>query len=468
MRMTLGQSMAKQEHYEVLAGAGGVALGEARTNHEGRKAILLVRGNEDVSEFCGLVSTMGIEIVERLEQPGQIDPRGYFGRGRLQDVGDEIKTKSENHPWNKVDLVLIHTNATPRQIVTISDVVQVEVWDRVRLLLSLFTSHANSLEARTQVRIARLLSDRTVLREVANQTTTGERAGFGGGGVTALQAILANVNRELASLRKRQKKHANAQAERRKQRTRSGAMTVGLAGYTNAGKSSLFLKLSGKDVLVEDKLFSTLETTVGRMAASPRVLLADTIGFIDQLPNSTLDAFRATLAEALECDLLLLLVDASDDISELERKLSTSRSEIFSRYLSNEEEITNNTLTEKSLLVVLTKVELVESKSLQQKTELITELGFSNPMSISSFSEQGLEELQNTILMRLFGPPVDLILHPSLTGRAIEGFISDVYEAGLVTDKKENKNGTVSIKVWIQSQSLSKLIAHSKGRIELK
>ena len=107
-------------------------------------------------------------------------------------------------------------------------------------------------------------------------------------------------------MRKRQLKHANAQAERRKQRTRSGAMTVGIAGYTNAGKSSLFLKLSGKEVLVEDKLFSTLETTVGRMAASPRVLLADTIGFIDQIPNATLDAFRATLAEALECDLLLL------------------------------------------------------------------------------------------------------------------------------------------------------------------
>jgi GTP-binding protein HflX len=245
-------------------------------------------------------------------------------------------------------------------------------------------------------------------------------------------------------------------------------MTVGLAGYTNAGKSSLFLKLSGKDVLVEDKLFSTLETTVGRMAASPRVLLADTIGFIDQLPNSTLDAFRATLAEALECDLLLLLVDASDETSELERKLSTSRNEIFSRYLSNEEEITNNVLTEKSLLVVLTKVELVENESLQEKTELITELGFSRPMPISSFSEQGLDELQDTILMRLFGPPVDLILHPSLTGRAIEGFVSDVYEAGLVTDKQDNEDGTVSIQVWIQSQSLSKLLAHSKGRIEVK
>lgn len=460
--------MAKQEHFEVLAGAGGVALGEARTNHEGRKAILLVRGDEDVTEFCGLVSTMGIEIIETLNQPGQIDPRGYFGRGRLQDVGDELKTKTPNHPWHQVDLVLIHANATPRQIVTISDVVQVEVWDRVRLLLSLFTSHANSLEARTQVRIARLLSDRTVLREVANQTTTGERAGFGGGGVTALQAILANVNRELTSLRKRQKKHANAQAERRKQRTRSGAMTVGLAGYTNAGKSSLFLKLSGKDVLVEDKLFSTLETTVGRMAASPRVLLADTIGFIDHLPNSTLDAFRATLAEALECDLLLLLVDASDETSELERKLSTSRSEIFSRYLSNEEEVSNNVLTEKSLLVVLTKVELVSKQSLTEKVELIKELGFSKPMSISSFSEQGLDELQETILMRLFGPPVSLILHPSLTGRAIEGFVSDVYESGLVTEKIVNDDGTINIQVWIQSQSLSKLLAHSNGRIEVK
>ena len=104
MRMTLGQNMAKQEHFEVLAGAGGVALGEARTNHEGRKAILLVRGNDDVSEFCGLVNTMGIDIIETLNQPGQIDPRGYFGKGRLQDVGDELKTKTTNHPWHGVDL----------------------------------------------------------------------------------------------------------------------------------------------------------------------------------------------------------------------------------------------------------------------------------------------------------------------------------------------------------------------------
>ena len=461
--------MAKQDsNFEILAGAGGVALGEARTNHEGRKALLLVRGEEDITEFCGLVKTMGIEITEVINQPGSIDPRGYFGKGRLQDLGDELKTRSQNHPWVGVDLVLIHTNTTPRQIVTVSDIVQIEVWDRVRLLLSLFTSHANSLEARTQVRIARLLSDRTVLRELANQTTSGERAGFGGGGVTALQAILANLNRELASLRKRQLKHANAQAERRKQRTRSGAMTVGIAGYTNAGKSSLFLKLSGKEVLVEDKLFSTLETTVGRMAASPRVLLADTIGFIDQIPNATLDAFRATLAEALECDLLLLLVDSSDSISEIKRKLATSRDEIFSRYLGNEEEISNDVFSEKSVLVVLSKSEMIVRPELQERIELIQELGFTTPIAVSSLANTGLEELQNEILLRLFGPPINLLLHPSLDQRSIEGYVSDVFQYGLVTSKDDNSDGTISMKVWIQSQMLSKLIANSSGRIEVK
>ena len=245
-------------------------------------------------------------------------------------------------------------------------------------------------------------------------------------------------------------------------------MTVGIAGYTNAGKSSLFLKLSGKDVLVEDKLFSTLETTVGRMAASPRVLLADTIGFIDQIPNSTLDAFRATLAEALECDLLLLLVDSSDSIVEIKRKLSTSRSEIFSRYLSNEEEISNDVLGEKTILVVLSKVEMIGKIELRERMELIQELGFNIPIPISSQKNIGLGELQDEILLRLFGPQIDLLLHPSLEHRSIEGYVSDVYECGLVTSKTDNDDGSISIKVWIQSQTLSKLIANSNGRIEVK
>ena len=271
-----------QDPYAV-AGSGGVVLGEARTNHEGRRAVLLQRGQGDTSELQALAETMGITIVETVVQAGEEDPRTYFGKGRLLDIADEFQSIVPGHPWEGVDLVMLHTNATARQLVGVSGEIGLEIWDRVRLLLSLFTAHASSVEARTQVRIARLQSDRTVLRELANQQTTGERAGYGGGGVTALQGVLANLNRELTNLRRRQRKHANAQREHRRQRVRSGAMTVGFVGYTNAGKSSLFQRLSGKSVLVEDQLFSTLETTVGRMEKSPRILLVDTIGFIDNI-----------------------------------------------------------------------------------------------------------------------------------------------------------------------------------------
>ena len=119
----------------------------------------------------------------------------------------------------------------PRQLVGVNDAVGIEVWDRVRLLLALFTAHASSVEARTQVRIARLQSDRTVLREVVKQQTTGERAGYGGAGRTAAGSVLTNVNRELAALKKRQRKQVKSAAERRRQRKQQ-AMTVGLAGYT--------------------------------------------------------------------------------------------------------------------------------------------------------------------------------------------------------------------------------------------
>ena len=466
MRMTLRSYMAQQEpDFNVLAGAGGVALGEARTNHEGRQALLLVRGDEDTTEYESLVRTMGITIVETVLQPGQPDVKGYFGRGRLQDVADELRLRVAGHPWREIDLVLIHTNATPRQLVAVSDATNVEVWDRVRLLLSLFTAHANSLEARTQVRIARLQSDRTVLRELANQTTTGERAGYGGGGVTALQAVIANVNRELTSLRKRQIKHSKAQAERRRQRSRSGAVTVGIAGYTNAGKSSFFLKMSGKEVLVEDKLFSTLETTVGRLAASPRILLADTIGFIDNLPNATLDAFRATLSEALECDMLLLLVDATDSAKEFERKISATQREVNARYLGEDTKALDDV---RKIMCVLTKIESLTEEELMLKKAIVERHGYATPLAISVHQAIGLAELQDSMLEQLFGQPVTIKLSWSDTGRNIEGFLSDVYDAAMVIDKHEQKNRDMLVQVWISQQSLARLVSNSGGRIEVK
>ena len=103
----------------VVAGSGGVVLGEARTNHEGRKALLLVRGTEDTSELRALAETKGITIVETVLQSGHVDPRTYLGKGRLEDIADERKSTLPGHPWEGVDLAIIHTNATPRQLLSL-------------------------------------------------------------------------------------------------------------------------------------------------------------------------------------------------------------------------------------------------------------------------------------------------------------------------------------------------------------
>ena len=439
------------EPIQVLAGTGGVALGEARTNHQGRKAVLMHRDG-DPAELLALAETMGIDVIDIQYQKGKDDPRTYFGKGRLQDVADEISSAVEGHPWHGVDLVIVHSNASPRQLVNIHEAVQVEVWDRVRLLLSLFISHAGSVEARTQVRIAQLQADRSVLRELVNQQTTGERAGFGGAGQQGIRGVLDTVSRELTQLRRKQRKHALARKERRRQRARGGARTVGLAGYTNAGKSSLFLALSGKEVLVEDKLFSTLETTVGRMEMSPRILLADTIGFIDELPSDLLDAFHATLDESLKCDLLLLVVDCSDDISEFKRKLSTTRREVLDR--GDEAGI--------NLKVVLTKSDL--GGDVDSAIDVVTSMGMQEPLVISSHNGEGLDDLREAIMYSLYGPKTTLVVSESAPGqRSSESYISQIYDLGIVT----NKNG-LEMTLWCGQAELQKLISKSEGRISIK
>ena len=450
----------------VVAGSGGVVLGEARTNHEGRKALLLVRGTEDTSELRALAETMGITIVETVLQSGHVDPRTYLGKGRLEDIADERKSTLPGHPWEGVDLAIIHTNATPRQLVGVSQALGVEIWDRVRLLLALFTAHASSVEARTQVRIAQLQSDRTILRELAQQQTTGERAGYGGGGVTALQNVISNLNRELTNLRRRQKKHANAQREHRRQRVRSGAMTVGFVGYTNAGKSSLFQHLSGKTVLVEDQLFSTLETTVGRMEKSPRILLADTIGFIDNIPNATRAAFKATIAEAIDADLTLVLLDTSDSLDEIRRKLDTTRREVLERQ-ENEPDLLEDT---NQPHVVLTKIDKVSPEKRETVAALVGEEGFPAPVAVSSHTGEGVDALQLFIREQLFGASVSVTVFPptSTSPDASERIVSEVYDRGMVDDDHRETDGTMRLDVWMTQACQAQLKARWADRIDIK
>jgi GTP-binding protein HflX len=442
----------------LLAGAGGLLTEGSQSTHAGRKALLLTRDSE-TKEFCALAETMGIEIVEIIEQRGKANPRTHLGSGRLASIHDDLSMQPSGHIWTGVDLALIHANLLPRQIVELTDALGIEVWDRVRLLLELFTRHASSVEARTQVRIARLTADRNILRELTRRETSGERLGWGAGGRTGWNAVLETVAAEITSLRRKRDRGVLAVRERQRQRSASGARTVGFAGYTNAGKSSLFQLLTNKPVLVEDKVFSTLETTVGRMEKSPRVLLIDTIGFIDAVPASLLDAFRATLDESLECDLLLLIIDASDSVVEVERRFATSRRELMER---------SEARTAQPLEVVLTKSDRCSDSHLAAVLTTIESLGHDKPIICSAKSGEGINSLRQRILTQLHGPCRTFqLFHPVEQNKPpIAALESAVRKEMMVLERSIEDYG-IELQGWIGEAAWQRLLLEFPDRIKL-
>ena len=185
---------------------------------------------------------------------------------------------------------------------------------------------------------------------------------------------------------------------------------------------------------------------------SPRILLADTIGFIDNLPSDLLDAFHATLDESLQCDFLLLLADSSDEPDELQRKLATSRREVLER--ANDEFV--------SMKVVLTKSD--KEGDIIAAKEIVESMGLGEPWVVSSHSGLGLDELRKGILYSLYGPQVVVSVSEGNPGdKSPEVYISRVYDIGIVSSRIG-----LDLTMWCDKAELERLISKSDGRISLK
>jgi GTP-binding protein HflX len=297
-----------------------------------------------LDELERLVTTLGYRVVARITQAREaLSPAAVIGEGKVQELAaltggtgrlgpvipkkkDKARLRRESEQEDededeavddadaagdsdKIALCAVDHDISPSQARNLERAIGTPVLDRTGVIVEIFSRHAKSREAKLEVEIARLTYTAPRLRE---SPTSRERQHLRGSGDTAVELDRRRIRDRIAELREELERVHREQATRRAQRR--SQRRVALVGYTNAGKSSLMRALTGSDVLVKDKLFATLDTTVRALAPEtrPRILVSDTVGFIKKLPHDLVASFKSTLDEALEASLLLHVVDASD------------------------------------------------------------------------------------------------------------------------------------------------------------
>jgi len=266
-----------------------------------------------LEELARLTDTAGADPVEiMLQRRATPDPATYIGSGKakeLQELADALD----------VDLVVFDDELTPAQQRNLERLFKVDVVDRVALILDIFAQHARSQEGMVQVELAQLRYRLPRLRGRGNQLSQ-QGAGIGtrGPGETQLEVDRRRILSKVAKLERDLERLAKNRATQRKGRRRSAMPTVALVGYTNAGKSTLLNRITDAEVLVEDRLFSTLDPTTRRLrlAGGEIVLISDTVGFVQRLPHQLVESFSSTLEEVVDAQLLLHVVDASSPDAE--------------------------------------------------------------------------------------------------------------------------------------------------------
>ncbi len=268
-----------------------------------------------MAELAALAETAGSEVLEAIFQRRQSpDPATFIGRGKVEAIREIVQATG-------ADTVICDGELAPSQLRNLEDKIKVKVVDRTALILDIFAQHAKSKEGQAQVELAQLQYMKQRLRgwggnlsrQAGGRAAGGDGIGGRGPGETKIETDRRRINTKIAKLRKELKDLRGTREVKRQSRRRNHIPSVAIAGYTNAGKSSLLNRLTDAGVLVEDSLFATLDPTTRRTTtADGRIYtMSDTVGFVRHLPHGLVEAFRSTLEEVADSDLLLHVVDGS-------------------------------------------------------------------------------------------------------------------------------------------------------------
>jgi len=269
-----------------------------------------------LDELRSLAGSAGYTVVGSLEQVREPDSRYQIGSGKVKELA-ELVTKKD------VEKTIFDNELKPVQAYSLAKTTGVEAIDRFQLILEIFARRASTLEAKLQIELAKLRYELPRAKERVRLARMEEQPGFMGLGMYEVDLYYEEVKRRINSINEKLKRIRKRRSLHRARRLELGFTSVSLAGYTNAGKSSLFNALADEMVPVNPELFTTLSTTTRVVALSgKKVLLTDTVGFIDRLPLTLIEAFQSTLEETIFSNLILLVVDISEPQEDVERKLS--------------------------------------------------------------------------------------------------------------------------------------------------
>jgi len=335
-----------------------------------------------MEELEELVNTFGgLVIVKAWQKRFTPHPKTFIGTGKVKQLGEEAGELGAS-------MVIINAQLKPRQLYEISEVLRpfrVNVWDRIDLILKIFAKHARTTEARLEIELA---SVRHMGPRIFGMGMELSRQGGGTGtrglGETNTERMRRHLKEKERIIKDKLKKYEQGRELVRSGRRRKGLKTISLVGYTNAGKTTLLNALTGREEYAADELFATLDTRVGQLwlpGVEEKVLLTDTIGFIKQLPPELLNAFASTLSEAVEADLLLHVIDASD--------------KNFFLHLSVVEDILERLgAADTPRLLICNKQDGITGR---RRQEIDQELGEVRPVWISAAKKEGLEGLVEEI-----------------------------------------------------------------------
>jgi GTP-binding protein HflX len=376
------------------------------------------RGQAGLDELALLTDTAGSDPVEsvlvRRERP---DAATFIGKGKLRELVTLSKVED-------IDVVVFDNDLSPAQQRNLQQAFECDVVDRVALILDIFAQHAHTKEGMLQVELAQY---RYMLPRLKGQGATLSRLKAGinarGPGETKLETDRRKILERVRKIERELKEAARSRDTRSKQRRRTGDPVVAIVGYTNAGKSTLFNRLTDAGVLVEDRLFATLDSTVRKLELphGHTALVSDTVGFVRDLPHELVEAFASTLEEVAEADLLIHLVDASDDDPDVQiRAVRTVLTEIGADSVDE--------------LVVFNKIDAADANTVTRLRALRPDASF-----ISAQTGEGVDLLLDDIARGLNALTVEMQLAvPYARGDVL----AEIHATGDVLKQDHTDSGT--------------------------